>query len=90
MDNVQNKGMFKKRSHLRRGSISVVYSPFWKHVLDYWRLRDESYVLFNTYEDMKRVSSHLLSSLTNSSATECYTDALRPSRHPILCLVLNT
>ncbi|PSN38744.1 Sulfotransferase family cytosolic 1B member 1 [Blattella germanica] len=32
----------------------LVYSPFWDHVLDYWRLRDEPNVLYNTYEEMKR------------------------------------
>ncbi|XP_069674635.1 luciferin sulfotransferase-like [Periplaneta americana] len=32
----------------------LVYSPFWDHVLDYWKLRDEPHILFNTYEEMKR------------------------------------
>nr|CAD7442994.1 unnamed protein product [Timema bartmani] len=32
----------------------VVSSPFWDHVLDYWAIRDEPNVLFNSYEGMKK------------------------------------
>lgn len=32
----------------------VIYSPFNEHVLDFWKIRHESHILFLCYEDMKR------------------------------------
>jgi Sulfotransferase domain len=34
---------------------SIIYSPFFEHILDFWKVRHENYVLFLTYEDMKAV-----------------------------------
>nr|CAD7458658.1 unnamed protein product [Timema tahoe] len=32
----------------------VLFSPFWRHVLGYWRRKDEFPIIFNTYEEMKK------------------------------------
>lgn len=32
----------------------MIYSPFNEHVLDFWKIRHESHILFLNYEDMKR------------------------------------
>ncbi|XP_014242638.1 sulfotransferase 1C1-like [Cimex lectularius] len=32
----------------------VLYGSFWENVLEYWEMRDEPNVLFNTYEEMKK------------------------------------
>lgn len=32
----------------------LMFSPFWKHVLSYWNLRNHSFVKFITYDDMKK------------------------------------
>ena len=32
----------------------MIYAPFNEHVLDFWRIRHESHILFLCYEDMKR------------------------------------
>lgn len=31
----------------------VQHSPMWEHVLDFWKIKDEPNILFNTYEEMK-------------------------------------
>lgn len=35
-------------------SGNVAYGPYWRHVLEFWKLRDEPNVLFNSFEDMKK------------------------------------
>ncbi|XP_047118661.1 luciferin sulfotransferase-like [Schistocerca piceifrons] len=35
-------------------SGNVAYGPYWRHVLDFWKLRDEPNVLINSFEDMKK------------------------------------
>ncbi|KAM7356302.1 sulfotransferase 1 family member D1-like [Cochliomyia hominivorax] len=32
----------------------IVYSPYWDHLMDFWRMREEKNIFFTTYEDMKR------------------------------------
>ncbi|XP_037777501.1 luciferin sulfotransferase-like isoform X1 [Penaeus monodon] len=31
----------------------ITWSPFWSHVLDFWRMRHENYILFLRFEEMK-------------------------------------
>ncbi|KAK7873232.1 hypothetical protein R5R35_011312 [Gryllus longicercus] len=32
----------------------VAYTPLWEHMLDFWKMKDEPNILFNTYEEMKK------------------------------------
>ncbi|GLH10762.1 Uncharacterized protein GBIM_15663 [Gryllus bimaculatus] len=32
----------------------VAYTPLWEHVLDFWKMKEEPNILFNTYEEMKK------------------------------------
>ncbi|XP_059221039.1 luciferin sulfotransferase [Stomoxys calcitrans] len=32
----------------------VNYSSYWTHIIDFWQMRNEPYICFVTYEDMKR------------------------------------
>ncbi|XP_013115829.2 luciferin sulfotransferase-like [Stomoxys calcitrans] len=32
----------------------IWYTSYWSHVLDYWKMRHEPYILFMTYEEMQR------------------------------------
>nr|XP_053633852.1 luciferin sulfotransferase-like isoform X5 [Cherax quadricarinatus] len=33
----------------------MVYTPFWLHILNFWKMRHEDHILFLRYEDMKKV-----------------------------------
>jgi hypothetical protein len=35
---------------------TVCFAPFWPHVLNFWKRRDEPNILFLKYEDLKKVS----------------------------------
>jgi hypothetical protein len=32
-----------------------MYGPFWKHVTDFWKIRNEDNIMFYTYENMQKV-----------------------------------
>ncbi|KAI8117266.1 Amine sulfotransferase [Lucilia cuprina] len=32
----------------------IMYCPYWEHIMDFWRMRQEQNIFFTTYEDMKR------------------------------------
>ncbi|XP_064104698.1 sulfotransferase 1B1-like isoform X1 [Macrobrachium nipponense] len=41
-------------------SDTVMYSPFFDHVLEYWNRREVSNILFITYEDLKKRPIHVI------------------------------
>lgn len=32
----------------------IIFTSYWAHVVDYWKMRNESFIFFVTYEEMKR------------------------------------
>ncbi|XP_023307674.1 sulfotransferase 1 family member D1-like [Lucilia cuprina] len=32
----------------------IIYTHFWAHIVDFWKMRNESFIFFVTYEEMKR------------------------------------
>ncbi|XP_049816285.1 luciferin sulfotransferase-like [Schistocerca nitens] len=45
-------------------SGNVAYGPYWRHVLDFWKLRDEPNVLINSFEDMKKDICSVINKMT--------------------------
>lgn len=37
---------------------TVCFAPFWPHVLNFWKRRDDPNILFLKYEDLKKVSEN--------------------------------
>jgi len=44
-----------------------MYGSVWDHILDFWKIRHEPNVMFNTYEEMKKVTSVYLSKCNDSN-----------------------
>lgn len=40
----------------------VIYAPFNDHILDFWNMRNEDFILFLTYENMKRDTQAVIKS----------------------------
>lgn len=32
----------------------IIYTNFWAHIIDFWKMRHEPFIFFVTYEEMKR------------------------------------
>ena len=32
----------------------IIYTSYWSHVVDFWKMRNEPFIFFVTYEEMKR------------------------------------
>lgn len=32
----------------------ILYTNFWGHIVDFWRMRNEPFIFFVTYEEMKK------------------------------------
>lgn len=43
----------------------IMYTHFWSHIVDFWKMRHESFIFFVTYEEMKRDLSDVLQRLCN-------------------------
>ncbi|KAI8117270.1 Sulfotransferase 1 family member D1 [Lucilia cuprina] len=41
----------------------IIYTHFWSHIVDFWKMRDESFIFFVTYEEMKRDLANVLQRL---------------------------
>jgi hypothetical protein len=40
--------------------FAVIYSPFWKHILQAWKEKEDPNLCFIFYDDLKKVSTILL------------------------------
>ncbi|KAK7873226.1 hypothetical protein R5R35_011307 [Gryllus longicercus] len=70
----------------------VEHSPLWEHVLEFWKIKDQPNILFNTYEEMKedlpavvqRTAKFLGKSLTEAQLTRLveHLDIKQMKRNP--------
>ncbi|XP_045593480.1 luciferin sulfotransferase [Procambarus clarkii] len=43
----------------------MYYSPYWRHVLNFWKMRHEEHILFLRYEDMKKDLAAIVRQVAN-------------------------
>ncbi|XP_037826777.1 sulfotransferase 1 family member D1-like [Lucilia sericata] len=41
----------------------IIYTHFWSHIVDFWKMRNEPFIFFVTYEEMKRDLANVLQRL---------------------------
>ncbi|XP_075160850.1 sulfotransferase 1 family member D1-like [Haematobia irritans] len=43
----------------------VLYTCYWSHIVDFWKMRNESFIFFTTYEEMKQNLAGVIQKLCN-------------------------
>lgn len=49
----------------------VFYSPWWRHVREFWEIREQDNVLFLKYEDIVQVFGFINSFIINTRISSC-------------------
>jgi len=61
------EGIYSVHFQWSKFILAVMYGSVWDHILDFWKIRHEPNVMFNTYEEMKKVTSVYLSKCNDSN-----------------------